>query len=180
MACSLTLSGRDLPCRDSVGGVRNVWILTTYNAVANGSFVEGMYADVASGLINSTAQASIFNDYVSPQNTSSFTQTVNGSRENGTMFYSQVLSLVLSKTVADDVIELRNLSKGRLAIIVETNNGDKLVMGHTAGAEMSGGSLTSGTAKGDQNGLTLEFTAEEQIPAPFVGTGTNMTFTATT
>lgn len=179
MACTLTLSGRDLPCRDSVGGVRNVWILTNYNAVADGQFVEGMYGAVASGFINTATSASIFKDYVSPKNTSTFTQTINGSIENGNVFYSQVLSLVISKPVSEDIIELRNLSKGRLAIIVEDNNGNKFVMGHTKGAELTGGTLATGTAKGDLNGFTLEFTAEESIPAPFVGTGTNMTFTPT-
>ena len=79
----------------------------------------------------------------------------------------------------DDLIELRNLRKGRLAIVVEDNNGNKFVMGHTQGAQLSGGSYASGTAKGDLNGYTLEFTAEERIPAPFVGTGTNMQFNAT-
>lgn len=179
MACSLTLSGRELPCRDSVGGIRNVWILTNYSGVANGSFVEGMYGAVTSGNINATLAAAIFKDYVSPKNTSTFTQTVNGSIENGNVFYSQVLSLVISKPVSEDIIELRNLAKGRLAIIVEDNNGNKFVMGHTQGAELSGGTLATGTAKGDLNGFTLEFTAEESIPAPFVGTGTNMTFTPT-
>jgi hypothetical protein len=179
MACSLTLQGRALPCRDSVGGVRNVWILTNYNSVADGQFVDGMYGAISSGNINSATQLSIFKDYLSPRNVSTFTQNVSASAENGIVFYTQVLSLVLAKPVAADLIELRNLRKGRLAIIVEDNNGRKFVMGHTQGSELSGGSLATGTAKGDLNGYTLEFTAEEQIPAPFVGTGTNMTFTPT-
>ena len=179
MACSLTLQGRPLPCRDSVGGVRNVWILTTFAGTADGQFTEGMYAAVSSGNINSTDSAAIYKDYLSPRNVSTFTQNVSASAENGIVFYTQVLSLVLAKPVAADLIELRNLRKGRLAIIVEDNNGRKFVMGHTQGSELSGGSLATGTAKGDLNGYTLEFTAEEQTPAPFVGTGTNMTFTPT-
>lgn len=180
MACSLTLSGRDLPCKDSVGGVRNVWILNNYDGATpdDGQFVDGMYAAVSSGKINSTNAAAVYHDYVSPKNTSSFTQTINGAVENGVVVYQQVLSLVLSKPLAADVIMLRNLSKGRLSIVVEDNNGNKFVMGHTRGVEMSGGSFASGVATGDLNGYTLEFTAEEKIPAPLVGTGTNMTFTA--
>ena len=100
MACSLTLQGRPLPCRDSVGGVRNVWILTNYNSVADGKFVDGMYSDVSSGNINSATQASIFKDYMSPRNVSTFTQNVSASAENGIVFYTQVLSLVLAKPVA--------------------------------------------------------------------------------
>ena len=179
MACTLTLSGRTLPCSDSIGGIRNVWIQYEYNSVANGQFVPGQYAAVTSGNINSAVQLAKYRDYVSPKNTSSFTQTIAGSIENANVVYTQVLSLVISKPVKDDLIELRNLRKGRLAIVVEDNNGNKFVMEHTQGAQLSGGSYASGTAKGDLNGYTLEFTAEERIPAPFVGTGTNMQFNAT-
>ena len=87
--------------------------------------------------------------------------------------------MVLSKEVAADVIELREMKKGRLAIIIEDYNGNKFVMGHLRGSEISGGTLNSGTAAGDLSGMTIEFTAEEQTPSPLVGAGTNMTFTAT-
>ena len=179
MACNLTLQGRALPCRDSVGGVRNVWILTNYNSTGNGEFVDGMYVGPFSGAVAGTPLASIYKDYLSPRNVSTFTQNVSASAENGIVFYTQVLSLVLAKPVAADLIELRNLRKGRLAIIVEDNNGRKFVMGHTQGSELSGGSLATGTAKGDLNGYTLEFTAEELTPALLSGTTTNMAFTPT-
>ena len=177
MACSLTLSGRDLPCRDAVGGVAKVWILhrTSSSAPYNGNFVEGMYLPVSSGEIAGvdatviSGTTAFYYDFNGPKNTSTFTQTVNSSAENGNVFYSQVLSLVLSKPVSEDVIELRNLTRGRLSIIVEDNNGNKFVMGHTQGVEATGGTLATGTAKGDLNGYTLEFTAEEASPAPLLG-----------
>ncbi len=107
-------------------------------------------------------------DFVSPKNTSSLTQTVNSSVENGTVFYSQVLSLVCNKPVAADVVEIQNLAKGRLAVVVQDMNDNYFVIGHTRGAEMTGGTIASGTALGDLNGFTLEFTGEEAIPAPFL------------
>ena len=179
MACSLTLAGRELPCKNNVGGVKNVWILTNYNSTGESAFVPGMYSAVTGGRIASTAVATLYNDYASPKNVTTFTQTINSSVENGNIFYTQVLSLTVSKEVAADVIELREMKKGRLAIIVEDYNGVKYVMGHTRGAEVSGGTVTTGTAVGDLNGITIEFTAEEQIPCPQVGAGTNMTFTPT-
>lgn len=180
MACSLTIAGRELPCKNNVGGVKNVWMLTSYNASGEGQFIPGMYSAVTSGRIASTGAAAVYKDYVSPKNATTFTQTINSSVENGNIFYTQVLSLVVSKEVAEDVIELREMKKGRLAIIVEDYNGVKYVMGHTRGAEVSGGTVATGTAVGDLNGITIEFTAEEQIPCPQVGAGTNMTFTPTT
>ncbi len=166
MACSLTITGRSLPCRDALGGVKKVWV---------GSFSDGIWEDVgatqAGEIDNSTAALSL-EDFVSPKNTSSLTQTVNASVENGTVFYSQVLSLVCNKPVSADIVELQNLAKGRLAIVVQDMNDNYFVMGHIRGAELTGGSIATGTAIGDLNGFTLEFTAEEAIPAPFLDKAT--------
>lgn len=180
MACSLTITGRSLPCRDALGGVKKVWIVSSFNSVATVSFVDGMWDPVASGEIPGATQATILKDYVSPKNTSSLTQTVNASVENGTVFYTQVLSLVCNKPVAADVAEIQNLAKGRLAIVVQDLNDNYFVMGHTRGCELTGGSIATGTAIGDLNGFTLEFTAEEAIPAPFLDPDdSTLTFTVT-
>ena len=181
MACSLTLTGRSLPCRDALGGVKNVWIVDVAGGAADTSFTNDLWTyDDAVGDVVAKA-GTVAHDYVSPKNTSSFTQTVNSSIENGTIFYTQTLSLVLNKPVVADVVELTNLAKGRLGIIVQDNNDNYFVMGHTRGAELSGGTLTTGTAIGDLAGYTLEFTAEEAIPAPFHDTAdANLTLTPTT
>jgi hypothetical protein len=144
------------------------------------AFTDAMWDAVSSGEIPDSAAALTLKDYVSPKNSSSLTQTVNASVENGTVFYTQVLSLVLNKPVAADITEIQNLAKGRLAIVVQDNNDNYFVLGHTRGAELTGGSIATGTALGDLNGYTLEFTGEEAIPAPFLdSTGANLTFTTT-
>jgi hypothetical protein len=158
--------------------VKKVWI---------GEFADDLWDAVSSGEIpNSTAALDLY-DFVSPKNSSSLTQTVNASVENGIVFYTQVLSLVLNKPVAADITELQNLAKGRLAIVVQDNNDNYFVLGHTRGAELTGGSIATGTALGDLNGYTLEFTGEEAIPAPFLDRATaedpstgNVTFNVTT
>lgn len=164
MACSLTITGRSLPCRDALGGVKKVWFGATL-------FTDGIWTAVGEttpGEIDNSTAGVALQDFVSPKNTSSLTQTVNASVENGTVFYSQVLSLVCNKPVAADIVEIQNLAKGRLIIVVQDLNDNYFVMGHTRGCELTGGSLATGTAIGDLNGFTLEFTAEEGIPAPFL------------
>ena len=144
------------------------------------AFTDAMWDAVVAGEIPDSAAALTLKDYVSPKNSSSLTQTVNASVENGTVFYTQALSLVLNKPVAADITEVQNLAKGRLAIVVQDNNDNYFVLGHTRGAELTGGSIATGTALGDLNGYTLEFTGEEAIPAPFLdSTGANLTFTTT-
>ena len=81
--------------------------------------------------------------------------------------------------VAADNVEVADLLKNRLCVIVQDNNDNYFVMGHTTGAEATGGTVGTGTAKGDLNGYQIQLTAEEVIPAPFVASDdSNITFTA--
>lgn len=173
MACSLTISGRALPCREALGGIKNVWFSTD-------GFADGDWGTPTAGAFADTAVAVTVKNFVSPKNTSSFTQTVNASVENGTVFFEQVVSLVCNNPSASDIVEIQELAKGRLLIIIEDVNGNFFAVGHTRGAELTGGSVMSGTAIGDLNGFTLEFTAQEAIPAPFApaASATNLTYTA--
>lgn len=99
--------------------------------------------------------------------------------ENGTIFFSQVVTAIMPILDANSNSELYDLMKSRLAIVVEDNNGNKLVMGHTLGVEASGGEVTTGTGKGDLNGYNIQFTGEEGIPAPLLAdTASNAQFVA--
>ena len=180
MACSVTVSGRALPCKDSLGGIKQIWI-----APFALSGVPQTFDAVATGSIADSTAAMTFKNYDMHKNTGSFTQTVNASVENGTIFYTQVVSCVFSREVAADIGDFQDLTKGRVFIVVQDVNNNLFVMGHTRGVELTGGTLESGVAMGDFNGLKYEFTGEEFIAAPFLAAtvgvpdGPNVTFTAT-
>tara|TARA_R110000803_G_scaffold21548_6_gene54259 strand:- start:646 stop:1203 length:558 start_codon:yes stop_codon:yes gene_type:complete len=183
MACSAVAVGRALPCKDSLGGIKQIWISPW---AISGVPID--WAAVTAGEIANitTSTAVVFKNYDMHKNTGSFTQTVNASVENGTIFYTQVVSCVFSNEVAADISNFQDLTKGRLAICVQDVNDNVFVMGHTRGVELTGGTLESGVAMGDFNGLKYEFTAEEFIAAPFltmttpaVPTGDMVTFTPT-
>ncbi len=175
MACSVTVTGRALPCKESLGGIKQIWIAPY--AVAG---VVSTYDPVSAGTIDDMTAAVVFKNYDMHKNTGSFTQTVNASVENGTIFYTQVVSCVFSKEIAADISNFQDLTKGRVYIIVQDVNDNLFAMGHTRGCELTGGTLESGVAMGDFNGLKYEFTAEEFIAAPFVSSdlgvpdGTNL------
>jgi len=163
MACSATITGRALPCKESLGGIKQIWIAPY--AVAG---VVSTFAPVSAGAISDSTTGMTFKNYDMHKNTGSFTQTVNASVENGTIFYTQVVSCVFSKEIAADISNFQDLTKGRVYIIVQDVNDNLFAMGHTRGCELTGGTLESGVAMGDFNGLKYEFTAEEFIAAPFV------------
>jgi len=160
MACTLTINGRAFPCKDKIGGIKRVWI-KQFDAADWGSITNGQIAAASSAAIT------VFG-FELTKNSGSFQQTVTASVENGTVFYSQVLELSMPNIVAADNVEIADLLKNRLCVIVQDNNDNYFLMGHTTGAEATGGTVGTGTAKGDLNGYQIQLTAEEAIPAPFV------------
>ena len=169
MACTLTINGRAFPCKDKIGGIKRVWIkqfdATDWGAITAGEIVAGTAITVFG--------------FELTKNSGSFQQAVTASMENGVVFYSQVLEMTMPNLDAAGNVDVSDLLKGRLTIIVQDVNDNYFAMGNTQGAEASGGTIGTGTAKGDLNGYQLQFTAEEAIPAPFVASDdSNITWTA--
>lgn len=169
MACTLTINGRAFPCKDKIGGIKRVWIK---------EFAATDWGTITAGVVAAGTAIEVFG-FELTKNSGSFQQAVTASVENGTVFYSQVIEMTMPNLDALGNIDVADLIKGRLTIIVQDVNNNYFAMGHTTGAEATGGTIGTGTAKGDLNGYQLQFTAEEAIPAPFVASDdANITFTA--
>jgi len=170
MACSITVSGRGLQCKDALGGIKEVWI---------GQYTgTGQYAAPSGGSISDASAAQTLQKFEMQQGSSSFTQTVTASTENGSVYYTQVLSLSFNKMSAADVAQAHDLNRGRLTVVVVDKNDQYWVMGHKNGVEVTGGTFVSGQAVGDLNGLTMELTGMELMAAPALTTtsGGSITF----
>ena len=99
---------------------------------------------------------------------SNFEQTITASTENGTTFFEQSLNITLKQLSKEDHKELKLMSYGRPHIAVEDYNGNVFLMGIEHGAELSGGTIATGSAMGDLSGYSLTFTAMERRPANFI------------
>jgi len=162
MACDLTL-GRKEPCKDVVGGIRAVYF-TDF----------GDYGTVSQTNDEITDMTGTFTAFkYELKGNSSFEQTINASRENGTTFFEQTLNLTLKKLSKEDNKELKLLAYGRPHVAVEDYNGNVFVMGLEHGAEVSGGTIVTGAAMGDLSGYTLTLSAQETKPANFVASPTS-------
>ena len=161
MACDLT-QGRKEPCKDVVGGIKKVYF-TDFGDFGTVDFTDEQITDM-SGTFTAF-------EYDLKGN-SSFEQTVNSSRENGTTFFEQTLNLTLKKLSKEDNKELKLLAYGRPHVAVEDYNGNVMVMGLDNGADVSGGTIVTGAAMGDLSGYTLTFTAQETSPAKFLASPT--------
>ncbi len=161
MACDLT-KGRKEPCKDVVGGLKAVYF-TDF----------GDYGTVTQTDDEITDMDGTFTAYkYELKGNSSFEQAITSSRENGTTFFEQTLNLTLKKLSKEDNKELKLLAFGRPHVAVEDYNGNVFVMGLEHGAEVTGGSISTGAAMGDLSGYTLTLSASELKPANFVDSPT--------
>lgn len=160
MACDIS-DGRALPCRDSVGGLKNVYFIN-YSSAASIALVEtaGSEDTVA---FDGTWDATNYKYEL--KGTSSLTQNIQASRENGTVAFEQVLELTLPKLSKEDNYQIKLLSFGRPRIVVEDYNGNFFLVGREHGADVTGGTIVTGAAMGDLSGYTLTFSAMELTPA---------------
>ena len=180
MACTLTI-GRKEPCKNIVGGISAVFFID-YGTVTLA--FDSTDTDVVEDLGSVTAFK------YELKGNSSFEQAITSSRENGTTFFEQTLNLTLKKMTVQDHKELKLLSFGRPHVVVQDYNGNAFLMGAEHGAEVSGGTIVTGSAMGDLSGYTLTLNAQELKPAnflegatqadPFAGMTTSVTTTVGT
>jgi hypothetical protein len=89
--------------------------------------------------------------------TNSFEQVYNSSRENGTTFAEQTLTMTLKKQDATTHKSVKLLAYGRPHIVIKNRNNQFFLAGLEHGMELTTANASNGTAMGDLNGYTLTF-----------------------
>ncbi len=163
MACALT-QGYTLDCRDSLGGITEVYFIESGNV---SSITEA--SGVVTAIVKGTGK--VFRKYELVPGTSALTENINGNVQNGTVFYAQELSIVLNKLQANTRNEILLLAQNNLKAVVGDNNGKYWYLGKVHSLQLTGGSGATGTAQGDRSGYTLTFTGSEGALAPEVSSG---------
>ena len=172
MSCSIT-SARGIDCRDAIGGLKAIYFCSSYSANITASAVvdADSYtisdADFADWDIYGTPTADKVQVYKYDLVTdlSTFKSGVEADKATGSVMWNQTLDIVLHKIVASDLYQLGLISKNRAQIFVQDSNDNVYLMGATDGCYLTGGdSIATGTSRSDMNGLSLSFTAKEQVP----------------
>lgn len=163
MACNLQ-SSRQEPCKDSVGGLQAVYFIN-YNETAS------FGTEDADTLITSLGASTTVYKY-DLKGTSTYTETVNTSRENGTTSFTQEAVLNLKKLTNAMTKELKVLAAGRPRVIVHTNAGDALLVGRRFGADLTAGSISTGANLQDLYGYSLTLQGNEPVYAQFLSGST--------
>ena len=165
MACTIS-DGRDEPCKDVVGGIKNVY-MTDFGGLGTITRTSGEEE------ITDFGTDAVFYKY-EVKGASSFTQNIQSSRDNGTTFFEQVLELTFKKLSKEDHDRIYRAAAGRPHVAVEDYNGNYFLLGEEHGCDATGGTIVTGAAMGDLTGYTLTLTGMEVRPANFV-TGSGIT-----
>lgn len=155
MACDLT-TGFALDCKDGIGGIKEIFLAAHTEVQTNVTIV----ANVVTTLGTMTLYR-----YELPKNTGSFVQTPSIDPNAGTTFWTQVVTAILFKLSTTKNKEIALLAKQRLVVFVRDQNDNIWIVGRQDSAYLSDATFATGTGKGDLNGVTLGFTAEEKLPA---------------
>ena len=169
MACTALTRGRQLNCNRISGGIKAVYfavldqiVSITYDTTAAPNGVREI-DDIDMG------SDSIYK-YSLPIGTSSLSDNIVGSRENGTIYFTPTINIVYNKLSKEDQQEIKLLAATKTVVFSELNqqlaNGHNVIvaLGTTNGMELNAGTMDTGASWGDRNGYTLTFDGMEAKP----------------
>lgn len=158
--CALT-QDYSFGCDVGTGGTKEIWLIELDNI---SSVTE------SSGTLTTITKATgkIFRKYQLVLETANFQEGIVGNRQNGTIYYDQKGTIVLNKQQVAVRNEVLLLAVNKLAMVIHDNNDTYRLYGRQFGLRVETGSADTGTAWGDRNGYTLNFTGKEPQLAPFV------------
>ena len=168
MSCNITV-GRGLSCKDSVSGLKAIYIVNyddlDYENVA--------FDSTNTDEVETWTPATQLNMYkYELKGANGFETTIESSRENGTTVFNGALSLQLKKQDVATHKTIKLLAYGRPRIIVRTMTNQFFLMGLEQGADLNGGTVSTGQNMTDFNGYSLNFESSETIPSPFIKAST--------
>lgn len=169
MACDL-IQGNEVLCRDSVGGVKNLYI-ANYTNVQSYTVSSGVCT-----AITMVPGTKFFTFQLEKEN-ATYENKLVGSVENGTTYYESTFTHTMKKLSASMKNSIKVLGQSRLVVIIEDNNSVKHVLGLVNGVDCVDVTMTSGKAFGDMNGATMNYMGKEADPDPTY-TGSIATITA--
>ena len=180
MACTALTKGRGLDCNRISGGVKFIYfgVLDQFTAP-----IETVGLVQTAGEVTDIEMASnVLYRYTMPLGVASITDTIVGSRENGTIYYTPTAQVLFNRISKEDQNQIKLLGATKVVVFAQLNqqlaNGHDIIvaMGVVNGMELNAGTIDSGANWGDKNGYTLTFDGMEALPMPIVADYTTIPF----
>tara|TARA_R110002153_G_scaffold129052_1_gene277651 strand:+ start:59 stop:640 length:582 start_codon:yes stop_codon:yes gene_type:complete len=180
MACGILSKGRGLDCNRISGGVKYIYfgVYDQFDAPIDGTGIvvsSSEITDIEMG-------ANTLYRYTVPRGSTTINEQITGNTENGTLFYTPTVSMILNRLTKEDQNEIKLLGQTQVVCFAQlnatlTNGHDVIVgMGVTNAMSLNAGTADSGAGFGDRNGYTLTFDGLESDPFPMVADYTTEPF----
>ena len=180
MACTALTKGRGVDCNRISGGVKFIYfgVLDQFTApIETVGIVQsaGEITDIEMG-------SNVLYRYTMPLGVASVTDTIVGSRENGTIYYTPTAQVLFNRISKEDQNQIKLLGATKVVVFAQLNqqlaNGHDIIlaMGVVNGMELYAGVIDSGANWGDKNGYTLPYAGMEADPFPMVADYTTNPF----
>ena len=172
-ACTALTRGRSLDCNRISGGIKAVYF-AVLDQVLSITYDSTAAPNQVREIDNIDMGTSSIYKYTLPLGVSSLTDTIVGSRENGTIYYTPTINIIYNKLSRADQAEIKLLGATKTVIFAELNqqlaNGHNVIvaLGAVNGMELNAGTMDSGASFADRNGYTLTFDGMEAEPFPMV------------
>ena len=166
MACTALTKGRGLDCSRQSGGIKFVYF-AVYDQVTSIPQTAGEVTDIEMG-------TDVLYRYAMPLGTASLSESIVGSRENGSIHYTPTLTLILNKLTKEDQNQVKLLGQTKLIVFAQLNatlasgNDAIVALGTVNGMELNAGTMDSGATFGDRGGYSLTLDGVESTPFPMV------------
>ena len=174
MACTALTKGRGLDCNRISGGIKFIYF-AVYDQVTSIPTANGEITDLEMG-------SNMLYRYTMPLGVASATDTITGSRENGTVFYEPTVEVIINRLTKEDQHEIKLLASTKVVVFCQLNaqlaNGHDVIigMGVVNGMELNAGTMVTGAAFGDRGGYNLTLSGMEAEPFAMVADYTTNPF----
>lgn len=166
MACkSFTLSGIGLPCKDNMGGIKEVYIAKV-DDIANINVAEGAEHYIDSITLK---QGSTFKTFKFRKGTASMTSSATSDDQIGNFSVTTELSLQFSKMDTGKRMEIMALCLEECVAIVLDFNGQYWYLGYDSPISATAATAQTGQAATDLNGYTVTLSDTSAVfPYPII------------
>ena len=164
MACEMTVGFNDRTCTNGKGGIKSVLLFPV-------SAISGAIGLTLNQITSLTVTGETYL-YKLKSNLSSYTAPIKVNKDNGTLWYEQTLTMILSSDTKELRSEIHLLAQNEICALVEKADGTIVALGLEEGLQVNdGGDYTSGTVKSDRNGHTIVLFGMENNEVPDVAAG---------
>ena len=177
MACTALTRGRTLNCNRISGGIKAVYyaVLDEITSITYDTTVAPNQVREIDDIDMTTGGPYSLYKYTLPIGVSNATDTIVGSRENGTIYYTPTINILYNKLSRADQAEIKLLGATKTVIFAELNqtfgaSGHNVIiaMGMVNGMELNAGTMDTGSDWGSKNGYTLNWDGMEAEPFAMV------------